>query len=266
MEQIINSEVSILTLSFKDLFTGKMLKYSLAPIFLSLIVLYILFFVVAGFSINSLGSMEVTQTTTSVQNGIPNTDTITQTIEGSEMMQWLLSSAFTSWMATFLIYALGMVVTLYLSIFVALIVIGFLTPTILKEIHKRHYSDVEMIGYSNIFTGIFLGLKWVLSMFVMFFLFIPLYFIPVVNIIAFNFPLYYFFHKMINYDVSSTICSKDEAKQISFFHANTLRLKTLALYLISLIPFVIFFATVFYIIYLGHSYFLETRKIREERY
>ena len=98
----------------------------------------------------------------------------------------------------------------------------------------------------------------------MFIVFVPLYFIPLVNIVVFNFPLYYFFHKMITYDVSSTICTKDEAMKIKFFHATTLRLKTLALYLISLIPFVIFFAAVFFVIYLGHSYFLETKKLRAE--
>jgi len=57
---------------------------------------------------------------------------------------------------------------------------------------------------------------------------------------------------------------REEAKQIKYFNATTLRLKTLGLYLISLIPFVIFFAPVFYVIYLGHSYFLEVRKMRAE--
>jgi hypothetical protein len=259
-----NSEASILSLSIKDLFTAKMLKYSLLPFVLSMLILYIVFFVVAGIGLDQLGSMEVQSTQTTIQNGIPHTESFVATLEGTAIIKFLMSSALTSWIATFLVYTIGSFLTLYFSIFVALVVIGFLTPVILREIHYRHYPDVEMIGHSNFMEGIFLGVKWALTMLLLFILLVPLYFIPLVNIIAFNLPLYYFFHKMMTYDVSSTICTKEEAMKIKFFHANTLRLKTLGLYLISLIPFVIFFASVFYVIYLGHSYFLETRKMRQE--
>jgi hypothetical protein len=229
-----------------------------------MLTLYILFFIVAGVGLDSLGSMEVSTTQTSVDNGVPHTDSFNATLEGTALIQFLMSHAITSWIATFLVYTVGSFLTLYMSIFVALIIVGFLTPTILKEIQKRHYSDVEMIGYSNIFEALFLVVKWVAIMILLFIVFIPLYFIPFVNIVAFNLPLYYFFHKMMTYDVSSTICTKDESMKIKFFHASTLRLKTLGLYLVSLIPFVVFFTSVFYIIYLGHSYFLETKNLREQ--
>lgn len=259
-----NSENKILALSIKDLFTAKMLKYSILPFILSMITLYIVLFVVLGIGLDSLGSMQVESTQTSVVNGVPNTDTFQASLEGTALIQFLMSHAITSWIATFLVYSVGMLLTLYFSIFIALIIMGFLTPTILKELQKRHYEDVAMIGHSNIFEFLFLVIKWIAIMLLMFIVFIPLYFIPIVNIIAFNFPLYYFFHKMMTYDIGSTICTKEEAMKIKFFHATTLRLKTLGLYLISLIPFVVFFATVFYVIYLGHSYFLETKKLREE--
>ncbi|HIP19964.1 MAG TPA: EI24 domain-containing protein [Sulfurimonas sp.] len=259
-----DSENSTLALSLKDLFTAKMLKYSLLPFVLSMIILYILFFVVAGIGLDSLGSMDVSSSTTSIENGVPHTDTFQATLEGTALIKWLMSSAITSWIATFLVYTIGSFLTLYFSIFVALIVVGFLTPTILREIQRRHYSDVEMIGHSNIAEALYLTVRWALAMIIMFIVFIPLYFIPLVNIVAFNLPLYYFFHKMMTYDIGSTICTREENMKIKFFHATTLRLKTLGLYLISLIPFVVFFASVFYIIYLGHSYFLETRKMRSE--
>jgi len=259
-----NNESKILSLSFKDLFTSKMLKYSILPFIFSILLLYILFFVLAGATLDSLGSMQVESSQTAVVDGVPHTESFQASLEGSALIKFLMSHAITSWIATFLLYSVGVLFTLYLSIFVALIIIGFLTPTILKEIQKRHYSDVEMRGDSSLVEFLFLAIKWAVIMIGMFILFVPLYFIPLVNIIAFNFPLYYFFHKMITYDVSSTICTKDEAMRIKFFHATTLRLKTLGLYLLSLIPFVIFFASVFYIIYLGHSYFLETKKLRSE--
>ncbi len=259
------NETSILALSIKDLFTKKMLMYSIMPFVISMIILYILFFIVAGLGIDQLTTMEVQSTQTTIENGIPHTESFQATLAGTGIMKFLMSSALTSWIATFLIYTIGGLMTLYASIFVALLVIGFLTHAILQEIQYRHYQDVEMIGYSNAVEGVLLTLKWTFIMIVLFFVFIPLYFIPIVNIIAFNFPLYYFFHKMMIYDVSSAICTKEEAMKIKFFHANTLRLKTLGLYLLSLIPFVIFFASVFYVIYLGHSFFLETRKLRNEK-
>jgi len=257
-----NEYSNTLLLSIKDLLSAKMIKYSILPFVLSMIVLYALFFIVAGVGLESLGSVDVETTQTTIINGVPNQDTFKATLEGTALIEWLMSSALTSWIATFLIYTVGSFLTLYLSIFVALIIVGFLTPTILKEIQHRHYQDVAMRGDSNIFEALFLMLKWVTIMLLMFLAFIPLYFIPLVNIVAFNLPLYYFFHKMMTYDVGSTICTKEESMKIKFFHATSLRLKTFALYLISLIPFVVFFASVFYIIYLGHSYFIETRKLR----
>lgn len=259
-----DSENSVLSLSIKDLFTSKMLKYSILPFVFSIIILYVLFFLVAGIGLEQLGSIDVQTSETTIQNGIPHTENFQATLEGTALIQFLMSSAITSWIATFLVYTVGTFLTLYFSIFVALIVIGFLTPMILKELQVRHYNDVDMIGHSNAAEGIFLVMKWALVMIGLFILFVPLYFIPLVNIVAFNLPLYYFFHKVMTYDVASTIATKEEAKKIKYFNATTLRLKTLGLYLISLIPFVIFFASVFYVIYLGHSYFLELRKMRNE--
>ncbi len=257
-----NNENNVLSLSIKDLFTKKMIKYSVMPFFISIIILYILFFTIAGIGLEGLGSMDVQSTTTTVENGIPHTDSFTANLEGTALVKFLMGSAITSWIATFLVYTIGSFLTLYFSIFVALLVIGFLTPFILREIQARHYEDIEIIGYSNAFESIFLMLKWVAIMILMFIVFIPLYFIPLLGLVIFNIPLYYLFHKVLTYDVSSTICTKEEALKIKFFNATKLRMKTLALYLMSLIPFVVFFASVFYIIYLGHSYFLELRKLR----
>jgi len=256
---------NLLLLSIKDFLSPKMLKFTLMPFIISMIIMYILFFILAGAGLDALGTFNVQTTEISIQDGIPHTDTLTAQLEGSAIIKFLMSHAITSWIATFLVYAVGGFFTLYLSIIVAILVIGFLTPYVLKELQQRHYADVKMIGYSNIATALLAVLKWALIMLLLFFLFIPLYFIPLINIIAFNFPLYYFFHKMMTFDVASTICTKEEDAVIKFRYANELRLKTLGLYLISLIPFAVFFGAVFYVIYLGNTYFVETRKLRLEK-
>ncbi|MCD6432726.1 MAG: EI24 domain-containing protein [Sulfurimonas sp.] len=256
------NEKNLLFLSIKDFFTPSMLKYSVLPFIITILLMYVLFFWIAGVGLDGLGSMSVQTTETTMQNGIPHTDSFSAQLEGSAIIKFLMSYAITSWIASFLVYAIGGFFVLYASIFIAVIVIGFLTPFVMKELQKRHYPDIELIGHSNIISAILLVIKWAFIMLLLFFLLMPLYFIPLLNIVAFNLPLYYFFHKMITYDVSSTICTSEEDKQIRFFNKNMLRIKTLVLYLISLIPFAIFFGAIFYVIYLGHTYFVEVKKIR----
>ncbi|MBU0720164.1 EI24 domain-containing protein [bacterium] len=256
-------EKNLFILSIRDFLTLKMLKYAILPFVITIVLMYILFFVMAGIGLEHLGSMDIQSTQTTMQNGIPHTESFSARIEALPAVEFLMNYAITSWIATFLVYAIGGFFTLYASIFVAIIVLGFLTPFVLKELQRRHYPDIELKGHSNFLGAIFLLLKWSFIMLVLFLLMIPLYFIPLVNIIALNFPLYYFFHKMLTYDISSNICTKDEEKKIRFFSANTIRLKTLALYLVSLIPFAIFFGAIFYVIYLGHTYFIETKKLRQ---
>jgi len=256
------NETNLLFLSIKDFFTPKMLKYSVLPFIISLLIMYLLFFVIAGIGLDHLGSMDVSSTQTTIENGVPHTESFKAQLEGLSIIKFFAQYAITSWIATFLVYVIGGFLTLYVSIFIAVIIVGFLTPFILKELQKRHYTDVDMLGHSNIVTSILLVIKWALTMLILFIVLIPLYFVPLLNIIAFNFPLYYFFHKMLIFDISSNICTNEEEKQINFFNKNSIRLKTLVLYLISLIPFAIFFGAVFYVIYLGNTYFLHTKKVR----
>ncbi len=255
-------EIDILLLSLKDFFTFKMLKFAILPIIITLFIMYLLFFIGAGIGLEHLGSMEVQSTQTTIENGIPHTESFSAQLEGSAIIQFLMSYAITSWIATFLVYAIGGFLVIYASIFIAVIIIGFLTPYILKEVQIRHYKDVEMLGDSNIISGLFLLFKSTIIMLLLFILFIPFYFIPLINIIAFNLPLYYFFHKMMTFDIASNICTNEEDKKIRFFSKTSLRVKTFILYLISLVPFAIFFGAIFYVIYLGHTYFAEVKKLR----
>ena len=69
----------------------------------------------------------------------------------------------------------------------------------------------------------------------------------------------------MTFDVASSICTKDEDYLMKYKFGTGLRLKTLVLYLISLIPFAIFFGAIFFVIYLGNTYFSGIRQIRLEK-
>lgn len=91
---------------------------------------------------------------------------------------------------------------------------------------------------------------------------IPIYFIPLLNIIAFNLPAYYFFHKMLVYDVGSEINTKKEFVQIKAIVSNQIRLRTLGMYALTLIPFVGIFFPILFVIYLTHIFINESLELR----
>lgn len=255
---------NILFLSLRDFFSKKMLKFSFLPLVITLIIMYMLFFFFAGMSLGDFSTLSISSSTTTMQDGIEHTETFNTILQDSAIIQFLMSYSFTSWIGSFFVYSIGAFLTLYLSIFIAIIVVGFLTPNILKELHKRHYNDLNLNGHSNIVESMLLLIKWAATMMMLFFLLIPLYFIPLLNIVALHLPLYYFFHKMLNYDITSNICLREEAKEIRFKNKWELRLKTLGMYLLSLIPFSVFFTTVFYVIYLGNTYFFHLKRLQNK--
>jgi len=72
-----------------------------------------------------LGSMDIQSTQTTIENGVPHTESFSAQIEGLAIIQFLMSYTITSWIASFLVYAIGGFFVLYVSIFTAVIVIGF---------------------------------------------------------------------------------------------------------------------------------------------
>ncbi len=264
MEQTLTND-NIFILSIKDFFSLKMMKFSIAPFFIALILVYTIVFYFAHLTIKDLrhASVHVHQSQTTIVDGLETIDTTGVDFQSSSILTFLMSHALTSWIVTFLVYTMGSMLALILTIFISLIAITFLTPFILKNIHQKHYSDIEMKGYDNFFWSIIKIFRWFVIMLTMFLLFIPFYFVPILNVIMFNLPMYYFFHKILTYDVASNISTKNEYKKIMFFAGTEIRIKTFLLYLVSLIPFAVLFTGVYYIIFMGHTYFRETRELRE---
>ncbi|RUM65513.1 MAG: hypothetical protein DSZ03_02665 [Sulfurimonas sp.] len=260
------SEKDLLVLSIKDFATPKMLKMVILPFIITILVMYTLFFVAADLGLDALQhtTLQVESTQTLNQAGVEHTESFSGTFSGSSIIDFLMTHTITSWLISFLVYTVGSFLVLLISIVVALAVIGFLTPPILKELQRRHYQQITLIGFDSIGTAIWNVSKSFLVMVALFLLLMPLYFIPLINVIALNIPFYYFFHKLLTYDVASTLCTKEEYINIMQQKGTNLRLKTLLLYMISLIPFAVLFVTVFFVIYIGHSFFKEVVWLREK--
>ena len=259
------NEIEIIIKSIRDFFTSSMLKIALIPLIVTMIILYMLFFAAADFGISSLHEIAIAS-----QNGqevVIDENAPFYFVWATYFIVFLFKYSFTSWIAGFLLYTIGTVIVLQASVILSIVIIGFLTPMILDILHKRYYSHLTLHGYGSLLSPLWVMAKSGLMMIVLFIVLIPVYFVPVLNVIAFALPLYYFFHKLLNFDVSSTILSEEEYKKIYKKEGNSFRLRTLFLYFISMIPFATLFTAVYYIIYLGHAYFIkldELKKLEKE--
>lgn len=253
------NELDIFSRSVSDFFTSKMLRIALVPLIVTMILLYMLFFAAADFGITAL--QEVAQASQNGEEVVVSDDAPFYFVWMTYFIVFLFKYSFTSWIAGFLLYTLGTVLVLKVSVILTIVVIGFLTPLILKKVHKRHYSHLTLHGHGDLLSPLWVLLKSAAMMIVLFIVLIPLYFIPLINFIAFSLPFYYFFHKLLNYDVASTLLSEEEFKKIYKKEANHFRLRTLFLYFVSMVPFVTLFAAVFFVIYLGHAYFAKLEEM-----
>ena len=247
---MIKTEADIVALSIKDFFSKDILKFAILPFIVTMFIVYSLFFAGASVAINSFDEVYIEQTTTNTSFENVNDKTYVD-----EIAQWFLKSAAISWIVNILVYSIGAVAMVYVSIFISLLVIGFLTPYILAKIRDKHYPNINFYGNITILGTIIYMIKTIFIMIILLLALIPFYFIPVVNIFAINLPFYYLFHKMLNFDVGTTILNTQDLKEFQNKNTKELRLRTLKLYLLSLIPFMSLILPVYYVVYIGHGYF-----------
>ncbi|MEA1918304.1 MAG: EI24 domain-containing protein [Campylobacterota bacterium] len=262
-----NEKPSLLHVSIKDFFTKEILKLASFPFIITMVVMYSLFFIVADIGLDQLSNaqLQVQQSETTLNpDGTSHTEEINQFFSGSSVMTFLLQYSFVSWLVSFLVYTVGSFLVMYLSVAIGLFVIGFLTPWILPIIRDRHYPDLKIEGFGTIPEVLWFFVKTLFIMIALMFLLIPFYFIPLLNIVAINLPFYYFFHRLLNFDVGSTICKKEDYKKIMFYKGNSIRFKTFVMFLVTMIPFTAIFIMVFFVVYLGHVYFNELQNLQKE--
>jgi len=256
------NELEIIIKSIKDFFSSKMLKIALIPLILSMIILYLIFFGLADFSIEALKN--IAQITKDGSEVFIDENAPFYFAWLTYFILFLFKYPITSYLIGILFYTTGAIFIFHIAIIVTLFIIGFLTANIVQNLHKKDYSHLELKPFGNITNAIINSLKAIFVMLLLYILFIPLYFIPIVNIVALYLPLYYFFHKLLNFDVGSTILNKDEYQKIYIENSSYFRFRTLALYFLSMLPFITLFLAVFYVIYLSNVYFVKLDKLKKE--
>jgi len=166
-----------------------------------------------------------------------------------------------------LMYVVHILLSLGIGIFIYYIffglyafIISFFNIFLIKYLQNKYYSSVEIKGTSSVYT-LFFYLKTIAITVLFFIIFLPVYLIPGLNLLIF-FPIYYFFHKTIIYDVSSEVNTYNEYRKIKKVNAVELKTKTGFCFLLSLIPLLGILIYPYYVLYLGHYIMQETEELR----
>jgi hypothetical protein len=230
--------IEILSKTIKDFFSKKFLALSFTPLFIALIVLFCLMLLGANEVLHILKAAAVDG---SIGEDFP-------------ILAKILSFAVTHYILTALIYLFGVFLVLVFSIVIGVLTLGFLTPIVVKTLHKKYYSQYELHSVSTSRTlavTLFIVLKFLLLLI----LIIPLMFIPVINAFAFSAVLFYLFYKLLVFDVVSNIADEKEIKKLLARLYPKLMFVCFIFYLLALIPLIGLFLQLFFAIYLTHYFF-----------
>lgn len=167
------------------------------------------------------------------------------------IIAFLLSLSVIHWIIITLIGVFGSLGIILLSLIIAMIVVGFLTPVVIKIVRERHYMHIQPAKPESFFaTSSALGFV-LLKFLALFVLCLPFLLLPFVSFFILNIPFFYLFYKFLLLDILANGVSED-AKTIVDTHKNWLILVMLGFYTLSLFPFFGLFFGLFFVIYLSH--------------
>jgi hypothetical protein len=277
---------SLFKLSLKDFFTPYFLTLALLPLFITLTILFTSLFYGIQVLNDKMNSVRIEKTTTEYstptqthsQSSINitydenatkssslfdiNPMALIESIQSSEILASMLQNDILRWVIEKLVFLVASYFILIFAVIIAVIIVGFFTPLVVKKLKSRHYPPFVIKGHGSVLYIIWYALKSFLIMILLYILLIPLYFIPILNIIAFNIPAFYFFHKMLVFDVGSTINTKEEYMRINAIVGNQILLRTFLMYLLTMIPFIGIFFPLLFVIYLSHIFMNESIELR----
>lgn len=278
-------QTQLLSLSIKDFFTPYFLSLALIPLIITLIILFSLLAYGLQNLDDTMNSVRIEKTTTQYSDqheshiessmNVSFDENATKTsffdinpvalfesFRSSDLLSSLFQYEWLRWLVHKLVFLIAGYFILILAVIIAVIIVGFFTPLVINKLKQRHYPSLEIKGHGSILGILWYAIKAFLIMVLLYIVLIPLYFIPFINILAFNLPAYYFFHKMLVFDVGSTINTKLEYLQIKAMVGNQIRIRTLLMYIVTMIPLVGIFFPLFFVIYLAHIFMSESTELR----
>jgi hypothetical protein len=150
---------------------------------------------------------------------------------------------------------IGIILGSYLILLFAMIITGFMTDSLVKAVHDKHYPYTDYTGHGSTAGMIWQVVKFGLLMLLLLLLTLPLFFIPLVNIVWFWLLGFFFFRYSVVLDVGQVILPEAMFNRLRGL-TNWEPTSALAiLLLLSAFPIIGFFVPVLAVIALSHYYF-----------
>ena len=239
----IKSISKALRLSFNDFFAKKMLALSVLPFLLS----SALFLALLSYFANNAES--------SVTKWLLGFSFVANSAFLSGLVEDILNYVF---LVSF--YIFGVFVALVFSAFLASIIAGFFTPIISKDINEKYYQK-SIIKSVKGFV-LFKIYSLVLLKFALLFLCaLCVFFVPMLNFVAFNIAFFYLFYKFMFIDVSSACANESEFYALmSVGSTFWFKLMAFCFYLLCLVPFIGLFLQLYFVSVFSHLIFIRLQK------
>lgn len=232
--------IEVLQRSIKEFLSKKFILLSILPLAISV-------FILGCFLV--FGGMEFFDI---LRQGAQSGDFSFLNEESYPILTAILTFAITKWIIISLFYILGTFFVIIVSVVIALLVAGFLTPIATKHLNLKYYhynktDEISILKSTKLMLGIFL--KFLLILLVS----IPFLFVPIVNFFIINIPFFYLYYKFMLIDVGSNALSKKDFEILWLKDGgNSFKISCLLFYLVSLLPFLGLFLQLFFVIFLSN--------------
>ncbi|MGH1601438.1 EI24 domain-containing protein [Campylobacter majalis] len=241
--------IEIFSISLRDFWTKKFIKLTIMPLILSILLL--------GFAVAFSASSVSEALIGVIQTG----DFGYFNLSDNEIFKIVVSSAILKWFMASIFYLFGAYLVLIVSVFVALFVVGFFTPLVVKEINARHYG----LDLSDLPSTTFVMRKMIVEIFKFLGILVvslPFLVLPFLNFIAISVPFFYLYYKFLLIDVASNVLN-DIKFRLALLEGGTMAfaISCLVFYILCLVPFVGLFFQLFFIIFLTHLLFYKYHKV-----
>ncbi|WP_228568545.1 EI24 domain-containing protein [Campylobacter sputorum] len=232
--------IKIFQISLREFLTKKFILLSTLPLIVSVLIL-------GGFLI--FGGIEFFSM---LNDGAKSGDFSFIDEAQYPLLTSILAFALTKWLIIAIFYMIGVFFVVIISVVIALIVAGFLTPIVTNHLNQKyyHYHRFEEISFLKS-----LKLMMIVLLKVCLFLLIsiPFLFIPLINLIVVNIPFFYLYYKFMLLDVGSNALNKNDFEILWLRDGgNDFKLSCLVFYIVSLVPFLGLFLQLFFVIFLSN--------------
>ena len=149
-----------------------------------------------------------------------------------------------------------------INVFLAILLIGvFFTEQLIEKVNKTHYH-LQLEPFADWPEIISFSLKALAKFLLVFILLSPLYFFPIVNVLALAIPSFFYLKKTVVFDVASQSTTRENYQKILTENRLFLSLLTIPLYLLLYVPIINIFSYIYAFLVMTH-FFLDRLSIME---